>query len=122
MGSGAHRGGPVHIGLGDLVLRDKERMQPRAGRLDLLLQDLETKHRYEVELQLDATDEVHIIKNDRGLLPRAASEPDNTPLPGTVFTPRQVRVLKIAVIVMGLLLVGGFGNRGSKPLRGATGN
>ena len=38
----------------------------------------------------------------------AASEPDNTPLPGTVFTPRQVRVLKIAVIVMGLLMVGGF--------------
>jgi hypothetical protein len=37
-----------------------------------------------------------------------ASEPDNTPLPGTVFTPRQVRGLKIAVIVMGLLLVGGF--------------
>jgi Ca2+/H+ antiporter len=38
----------------------------------------------------------------------AASEPDNTPLPGTVFTPRQVRALKIAVIVMGILLVGGF--------------
>ena len=37
-----------------------------------------------------------------------AGEPDNTPLPGTVFTPRQVRVLKIAVIVMGLLLVSGF--------------
>ena len=37
-----------------------------------------------------------------------AREPDNTPSPGTVFTPRQVRVLKIAVIVMGLLLVGGF--------------
>src|SRR3970282_794122 len=36
------------------------------------------------------------------------AEPDNTPLPGTVFTPRQVRVLKIAVILMGLLLVGGF--------------
>ena len=35
-------------------------------------------------------------------------EPDNSPLPGTVFTPRQVRALKIAVIVMGLLLVGGF--------------
>jgi hypothetical protein len=29
-------------------------------------------------------------------------------LPGTVFTPRQVRILKIAVIVMGILLVGGF--------------
>lgn len=38
----------------------------------------------------------------------ATSETDNTPLPGTVFTPRQVRVLKIAVIVMGILLVGGF--------------
>ncbi len=38
----------------------------------------------------------------------AVGEPDNTPLPGTVFTPRQVRVLKVAVIVMGLLLVGGF--------------
>jgi len=37
-----------------------------------------------------------------------ASEPDNTPLPGTVFTPRQVRVLKVAVIVLGILLVGGF--------------
>jgi len=36
------------------------------------------------------------------------SEPDNTPLPGTVFTPRQVRVLKIVVVVMGILLVGGF--------------
>ena len=36
------------------------------------------------------------------------NEPDNSPLPGTVFTPRQVRALKIAVIVMGILLVGGF--------------
>lgn len=36
------------------------------------------------------------------------NEPDNTPLPGTVFTPRQVRALKIAVIAMGILLVGGF--------------
>jgi hypothetical protein len=36
------------------------------------------------------------------------NEPDNTPLLGTVFTPRQVRMLKIAVIVMGILLVGGF--------------
>ncbi len=37
-----------------------------------------------------------------------ASEPDNAPLPGAVFTPRQVRLLKVAVIVMGILLVGGF--------------
>jgi hypothetical protein len=37
-------------------------MQPRAGRLDLLLQDLDTKRRYEVEIQLGATDEAHIIR------------------------------------------------------------
>lgn len=29
-------------------------------------------------------------------------------LPGSVFSGRQVRILKIAVIVMGILLVGGF--------------
>jgi len=44
------------------VLRDRERIQPRAGRLDLLLQDTETKRRYEVELQLGQTDEAHIIR------------------------------------------------------------
>ena len=53
---------PSILGLGDLVLRDKERVQPRAGRLDLLLQDLDTKRRYEVEIQLGSTDEAHIIR------------------------------------------------------------
>lgn len=53
---------PSIIGLGDLVLRDQERIQPRAGRLDLLLQDAESKRRYEVELQLGPTDESHIIR------------------------------------------------------------
>jgi hypothetical protein len=53
---------PSILGLGDVVLRDRERIQPRAGRLDLLLQDTETKRRYEVELQLGATDEAHIIR------------------------------------------------------------
>lgn len=53
---------PSILGLGDLVLRDQERTQPKAGRLDLLLQDPETKRRYEVELQLGATDEAHIIR------------------------------------------------------------
>ena len=53
---------PSIIGLGDLELRQKERIQPRAGRLDLLLQHSETKRRYEVELQLGATDETHIIR------------------------------------------------------------
>ena len=51
---------PAILGLGDLVLRDKERVQPRRGRLDLLLQDPETKRRYEVEIQLGSTDEAHI--------------------------------------------------------------
>jgi predicted transport protein len=53
---------PGILGLGDLVLRDQERIQPRAGRLDLLLQDPDTQRRYEVELQLGATDEAHIIR------------------------------------------------------------
>ncbi|MDB4786767.1 hypothetical protein OAG29_02260 [Planctomycetaceae bacterium] len=53
---------PAILGLGDVVLKDKERIQPRAGRLDLLLQDAETSHRYEVEIQLGSTDESHIIR------------------------------------------------------------
>lgn len=53
---------PSILGLGDLVLRDQERIQPRAGRLDLLLQDPESTRRFEVELQLGATDEAHIIR------------------------------------------------------------
>lgn len=53
---------PLILGLGNLVVRDKERTQPHAGRLDLLLQDSETAKRYEVEIQLGATDESHIIR------------------------------------------------------------
>lgn len=53
---------PAILGLGDLILKDKERTQPKAGRLDLLLQDAETKRRYEVEIQLGKTDETHIIR------------------------------------------------------------
>jgi predicted transport protein len=53
---------PSILGLGeDLELRQKERIQPRAGRLDLLLQDADGR-RYEVELQLGSTDETHIIR------------------------------------------------------------
>ena len=33
---------------------------------------------------------------------------DSEPLPGTVFNARQVRILKVVVIVLGLLLLGGF--------------
>lgn len=53
---------PKILGLGDLDLKDKERTQPRAGRLDLLLQDPESHRRYEVEVQLGRTDESHIIR------------------------------------------------------------
>jgi predicted transport protein len=53
---------PKILGLGNLVLKDKERVQPRAGRLDLLFQDIDTNRRYEVEVQLGRSDESHIIR------------------------------------------------------------
>jgi hypothetical protein len=53
---------PTILGLGDLILKDKERIHPKAGRLDLLLQDAESKRRYEVEVQLGKVDESHIIR------------------------------------------------------------
>ncbi|MEM1055515.1 MAG: hypothetical protein AAGI52_08300 [Bacteroidota bacterium] len=53
---------PTILGLGDLILKDKERAQLRAGRLDLLLQHSEDAKRYEVEVQLGPTDESHIIR------------------------------------------------------------
>lgn len=53
---------PLILGLGDLIVKDKERIQPRAGRLDLLLQDSDSVRRYEVEIQLGRTDESHIIR------------------------------------------------------------
>jgi hypothetical protein len=53
---------PSILGLGDLLVRDVEHMQHKAGRLDLLLSDPETNTRYEVEIQLGGTDESHIIR------------------------------------------------------------
>jgi predicted transport protein len=53
---------PSILGLGDLILKDRERLQPKAGRLDLLLQDQDSSRRYEVEVQLGSTDESHIIR------------------------------------------------------------
>jgi hypothetical protein len=53
---------PAILGLGDLILKDKERIQPRSGRLDLLMQDADTNRRYEIEIQLGKTDENHIIR------------------------------------------------------------
>lgn len=55
---------PTLLGLGvdDLDVKDVERRQPRAGRLDVLLYDAENSTRYEVEIQLGPTDESHIIR------------------------------------------------------------
>lgn len=53
---------PSVLGLGDVYVKDKERIQPRAGRLDLLLSDSDDEVRYEVEIQLGKTDESHIIR------------------------------------------------------------
>ena len=50
------------LGISDLDVKDVERRQPSAGRLDLLLFDPETTTRYEVEIQLGPTDESHIIR------------------------------------------------------------
>ena len=54
---------PSIIGIGDVILKDKERIHHHAGRLDLLLQDADGIYRYEVEIQLGATDESHIIRS-----------------------------------------------------------
>ena len=53
---------PQLLELGDVVVKDKERRQPHAGRLDLLLQDSNDERRYEVEIQLGETDPSHIIR------------------------------------------------------------
>ena len=53
---------PSVLGLGDLQAVMKEKTQSQGGRLDLLLKDPEDDSMYEVELQLDETDESHIIR------------------------------------------------------------
>lgn len=66
---------PSIVGLGDLELKEAERIQPKAGRLDLLLYDREAEKRFEVELMLGKIDESHIIRaieywdNERKRLP-----------------------------------------------------
>ena len=50
------------LGLGDLQAIESERRQPSGGRLDLLLRDPESLARCEVEIQLGATDETHLVR------------------------------------------------------------
>jgi hypothetical protein len=40
---------PSILRMGDLILRDRERLHPGAGRLDLLFQDSEINLRYELK-------------------------------------------------------------------------
>ena len=52
---------PSVLGLGELSPIQREKIQPAGGRLDLLLAD-DNGTRYEVEIQLGATDPSHIIR------------------------------------------------------------
>ena len=52
---------PSILGLGELTLRQSEKIQQLGGRVDMLLQDMNDT-RYAVELQLGKTDETHIIR------------------------------------------------------------
>jgi len=53
---------PSVLVLGELELKTRELIQPKAGRLDLLLQDSSTTRWYEVEVQLGPTNPSHIIR------------------------------------------------------------
>ncbi len=53
---------PSILGLGDLVVKEKERIHPGGGRLDFLLQNSPVSIRYEVEIQLGETNPSHIIR------------------------------------------------------------
>ncbi len=54
---------PSILGLGEVRVLDRERTLPGGGRLDLLLLDDENDRRYEVEIQLGATDPSHIVRS-----------------------------------------------------------
>lgn len=53
---------PSILGLGDLILLQRERPQLPGGRLDFLLADPEEEIRFEVEVMLGQLDESHIIR------------------------------------------------------------
>ncbi len=53
---------PEVLGLGELTPIQRERIQPAGGRLDMLLGTVDNETRYEVEIQLGATDPSHIIR------------------------------------------------------------
>jgi predicted transport protein len=51
------------LGLGNLYFKESEKIQPGAGRIDLVYQDADDEElRYEIEVQLGSTNESHIIR------------------------------------------------------------
>jgi hypothetical protein len=50
------------LGLGELIIIERERKQSSGGRMDFLFLDPETQTMYETEIMLGATDESHIIR------------------------------------------------------------
>lgn len=53
---------PTLLGLGDLQVVKRERMQASGGRIDFLMSDFESETRYEIEVMLGPVDESHIIR------------------------------------------------------------
>jgi hypothetical protein len=53
---------PSILGLGDLQVIKKEKLQPTGGRIDFVMYDSKNDVRYEVEVMLGAVDESHIIR------------------------------------------------------------
>ncbi|KKK81707.1 hypothetical protein LCGC14_2810750 [marine sediment metagenome] len=53
---------PSILGLGELLLRNRERIQSSGGRVDFILENEKTNTLFEVEVQLGKTDESHIIR------------------------------------------------------------
>lgn len=55
---------PTLLGLGDLVVVNREKAQPTGGRIDFLMEDADpdAELRYEVEIMLGTLDESHIIR------------------------------------------------------------
>lgn len=53
---------PEVLGLGELTPIQRERVQPAGGRLDILMGTADNETRYEIEIQLGATDPSHIIR------------------------------------------------------------
>lgn len=53
---------PKVLGLGELIPIQREKVQPSGGRLDILMGSADNESRYEIEIQLGATDPSHIIR------------------------------------------------------------